>query len=220
MKYLHIKCLLILLLVSCEFINNRNNITEKQLINYIKTYKELRTSAPELLESLNINPENYQKSKLLTNDVEKMVVNQGFKSFSEFIVINAKVGIIFSLIQANKGIDNFKNLHENSLEMIDQGIAEYQKLIDDPEIPEENKDDYKNAMQELMESKNEITKNASTDQKIADAVLDKAQKISGLIVSEKDIELINKFENEIMAAYAGFPVPELSDGKFPDISLK
>ena len=53
--------------------------------------------------------------------------------------------------------------------------------------------------------------------KWANLVMDNVGKVTGLIVNEKDVEVVKKHESEIYEAYTGFPQPAGADGKLPPL---
>lgn len=209
----------ILTVMSCGVVDKGDSLTDEQVLNYIKVYKKMREAAPGMLEKINQNPDDSQAGKEGFNNFENIIKDGGLKDYPQFVMLNAKIGSIFSIMQATEGMDKFSNMNESSKNMLDEVIAEYQKIIDDPEMPEETKNSARQGIEELKKSKKELSENWEKNKFLADFVLNQVKKISGLIVDEADIEVVKHHEKEIMEAYVGFPMPELPDGKMPKLNL-
>jgi uncharacterized protein (UPF0147 family) len=208
-----------LFLFSCSVVEKGTPLTDKDVKNYIEVYKNLRKDAPKMLENINSAPESNQKGLETFNNFEKIIKNGGIKDYATFVMMNAKIGSIFSILQAESGMQHFENLSESSGSMLEQGIAEIEKILADPNIPEEIKIEHRKTLQELEKSKSELNQNWDKNKPIAAWVLEKTKQISGLIVTENDILIVKKYEKEIMEAYVGFPMPKLPDGKMPELKF-
>lgn len=218
-KTLSLLTLISIILFSCGVVDTGGDLTEQKIENYIDVYQKLREIAPDILEQINKNPENSDIGLEKFSEIESVIKDGGFRSFADFVRTNAKIGAIFTVIQANSAMENYEDLNEWSNESFDSGIAEYEKLIADPNIPEENKKEYRQAIEELKKSQNEVNDDWDANKKWANLVLKGVNKIKGLIVSEEEIELVKKYEAEIYEVYTGIPQPELPDNKFPDITF-
>jgi len=210
---------LILFLLSCTLIEKKECLTDQQIEKYIATYTQIREKSPDILESINKNPKNAELNKEY-EELQQIITDGGFDNYYQFVVTNAKVGSIFSIIQAQSGIENFENLTENSQELIDNGIAEIDKILNDPNISEEVKKEQQKLKEELLKGTEKLQKNWKKNEKWAKMVMKSTEKISGLFISEEDIAIVKKYEDQIMEAYAGFQIPELPEGKFPKLDLE
>ncbi len=210
-----------IILSSCTLaLTKRYHLTEDDILNYIEVYTNLREQSPEILERINKDPKNSDIGKEEYNKIRDIIIDGGFESFADFVYINSKIGTVFSLIQAQKGMETFENLHEDSADAIQKSIEELQKIIDDPSTPDDTKMELQKQILELQKNQQTLNNDWTNNKKWADLVLKSTKKISGLIVSKEDIELVEKYESEIMEAYTGFQVPELPDGSFPEIDLE
>lgn len=210
---------LILFLLSCTLIDKKESLTDQQIENYIATYTQLKEEAPEMLESINKNPKNAELGKEEYAKIEKIITNGGF-NYYEFVVINAKVGSIFSIIQAHSVIENLENLAENNQELIDSGIAEIDKILNDPRISEEVKEEQLKLKEELLKGTEKLQKNGKKNEKWVKKIMKSTKKISGLFISEEDIAIVKKYEDKILDAYTGFQIPELPNSKFPKLNFE
>jgi len=193
-------------------------LTDEKEQNYINVYKELREAAPEILENINKDPQNADIGLAQYKKIENIIIGGGFTNYEDFIYTNAKIGSIFSIMQAEKSMTTFENKNESGNEMFEDAIRQFEELINDPDTPEDMKAEYKKSIEEIREAQNEMNDEYGNNLKWANAVLS-AQKISGLVVDEEDIRIVAKYEQEIMATYVGFQLPELPDGKFPKIDF-
>jgi len=204
------KIILYLILIgfaSCGVVETKPTITENDVKNYISTYKAIREKAPNVLQQLNENVGKSDKSIFLCDSIQDIVKANGIDSCSHFIRLNAMIGSVFAIIQASKTMGDFENLNNNSQNQIDNGVQELQKLIDDPNIPEANKEEYRKQIEELQAGKDKLEKNWKSGEFWVNWVIKGVEKITGFIVSAADIEIIQKFEQELLEIYAGFPAP-------------
>ena len=219
-KLLFFSLIISFLFFSCSVISSKKDgLTDEKVENYIKVYKELRENAPGMLENINKDPENADIGKQEYVKFVKIIKDGGFKDFKDFIYTNAKIGSIFSILQAQKGMNVSENMQGSGNDMFADGIAEIQKQIDNPDVPEDTKEELIVQIEEMKQQQALMNETYEKNEKIAKIVLKSVKKISGLIVSEKDIEIIEKYEDQIMEAYVGFQLPELPDGKFPDVDF-
>ncbi|MBN2890325.1 MAG: hypothetical protein JXL97_00525 [Bacteroidales bacterium] len=197
----------------------KNKLTEEKVQNYINVYMELRSAAPDILENINKDPENADIGKEEYKKIESIIKDGGFENYADFVYTNAKIGSVFSIIQAQKGMNNFENLNESSNDMFEEGIKEIQKVIDDPETPEETRQELIAQIDEMKQSQILMNDTYEQNEDLAKFVLKGVEKISGLIVNEDEIAIIEKYEQEILATYVGFQLPELPDGHMPELNL-
>ncbi len=206
---------------SCkQFASEKGTLTDEKVKKYIKIYKKLREQAPEILENLNKKGESAESGKESFKSFEKIIKEGGLKDFKEFVVLNAKIGAIFSLSQAVRSMENVENIEKSSQKMFSNGQKIIQEQLDDPDVPEETKIELRKTLKELKKSSSEITTSYVNKKKLAEFVMEKAEKISGYIVDKNDIEVIKRHEEEIYEAYTGFPRPEEFDGTFPDLDIE
>lgn len=210
----------ILFLLSCSLIDQKESLTSSQVENYLDVYTEIREEAPEILEAINKNPKNAEVGKEQYQKIQSIIKNSEFENYAQFIVINAKIGTIFSLIKAQDGMEDFENLNENSNKMIDDGIAEIDKILNDPEISEEIKAEQRKLKEELLKNAEKLNIDWDKNKKWAEKVLKSTKKISGMFISKQDIELVKQYEQEISEAYTGFQIPEIPNATFPKLDLE
>ncbi len=184
-KILIFSLILPIFAVSCSVIlgAKKNQLTEEKVQNYINVYKELREVAPEILESINKDPKNADIGKEQYSKIEDIIKNGGFENYADFIYTNAKIGSVFSIMQAQKGMTTFENMNQSGNEMFDDAVKEIQKLIDDPNTPEETKEELRKQIVEMQQGQNVMNDNYEKNEKLAKLVLKNVEKISGLIVN-------------------------------------
>ena len=62
------------------------------------------------------------------NKFENIIKGGGITDYPAFVLMNAKIGSIFSIIQAEISMVKFKNLNQNGQELIQQSIEELEKI--------------------------------------------------------------------------------------------
>ncbi len=208
-----LKIILIIFLISfvqscVPDLSNKSSLTDENVMNYLSGYKKLREKAPEILQNLNENKNDVESGMQRFNTFEEIIKESGLENYADFVRLNAKIGTIFSVIQANKGMNRFEKLNTDSKTMFDKNIKFLEEQLADPDVPEETKKEIRETIQKLKNGKTELTKNWEKNEKWANLVLKNVQKLTKLIVSKEDIEVVLRHENEIMEAYVGFPMPK------------
>lgn len=205
-----------ILIFSCQGIDEAKSLqlTDENIQNYIAAYKNLREAAPDILQSINENP-SAEEGQEQFSGIESAIMDAGLANYPQFVLLNAKIGSTFSIIQASKGMDRFQNLQNSSNTMFDDGMKAIQEQIDDPNIPEETKASLRETLEELKANQQEMNDTYEQNRVWADFVMETVEDITGYIVSEEDIELVKKYETELMEAYVGFPLPYENDGNMP-----
>lgn len=173
-----------------------------------------------MLEAINNDPDNTEKAGQEQYEVvEEIIQGSGLTDYAEFATLNAKIGSVFTIIQAESGMTKFENLQDSSNSMLDEGIAELQKNLNDPDVPEETKEELRITLKELEKGKKELNESYSKNLKMANFVMDQVKNVSGFIVDKEEVELVKKYEKQILEVYVGFPLPYESDGRLPKLNL-
>ena len=211
----------IILFFSCsEIIGEKGTLTDQKIQNYIQAYKGLRENAPQILANLNQNGETIDASSMGFLEFEKIIKDAGMEGYPDFVRTNAKIGVAFSLIEAHKGVNRADNLRESGKEMINDAIAFMQKQIDNPDVPEETKEELRQQIEEHKKNKKLLVKTYSDNTEIANLVIEKAQKLQGMIVNQSDVEAVERNHADLYEAFTGFPEPSGMDGKLPKLQLE
>lgn len=192
----------VVIFTSCGF-NAGEELTEQQVKNYIKTYKTIRADFPQMIEKMEDPSGADQANMELFQEFTKVLKSGGFENFQEFVLVNGKIAAIFSVLQAEKGMADQKNLNTDSKKMLTDGMKQIQDILNDPEIPEEVKAEQRKLLEELQAGEKELTETWEDNAQIATEVIDGVKKVSGFLVTENDLKLVKKYENEIMAVYIG-----------------
>ncbi len=207
MKYgLVIVLNLIFLLSACNMMGDERDLSERDIQNYIKVYNELKKAAPEVLKNINLDSSGLNAGEFEFKEIEKIIQSGGMIDYAEFVRLNAKIGAIFTVIQANKGMDNFQELKNESSQMLDDNVKRLKEQLNDSEIPEETKDEIRKTIAELTENTKKLEDYWVKNKKWADFIISGVEDITDIFVSEEDIELVKKHEAEIMEAYTGIQI--------------
>lgn len=185
-------------------------LTDEKIKNYIKAYNALRKNAPKILESLNQNNSLDNEKEQYTN-FEQLIKDSGLSGYAQFVRLNAKIAMIFSIAQGTKGMERFADLTQSSDKMLTDNIAELQKQLQDPQIPEETKASLRQTIKELENASKELNENWTKNKGWADFVMDKMNKIANAIVNENEIDLVMKYENELLETYTGIDIVDYQE---------
>jgi hypothetical protein len=211
----------IILFFSCsEIIGEKGTLTDQKIQNYIQAYKGLRENAPQILANLNQNGETIDASSMGFLEFEQIIKDAGLEDYPDFVRTNAKIGVVFSLIEANKGMKRSENLEQSSKEMIDDAIVFIQSQIDNPDVPEETKEELRQQIEEHKKNKKLLVKTYSDNTEIANLVIKQVEKIRGMVVNQSDVEAVERNHADLYEAFTGFPEPPGMDGKLPKLQLE
>lgn len=194
-----LKIFFISLLISCQYLDKKPkliidsltesnfDLTETLVTNYIATYKELRANIPKGLESINEQGMNISTDGF--NVINDIIKKNGFKDYFEFVRVNAKIAWAFNLASGEIGMNSFQNLKNEGIQSIDE-------QLNDPNVPNEVKE-------ELKKTKAKIQEDWENNKKWADVSLSLVRKLT----NENDIKIIKKYYKELQEAYVGITLP-------------
>ncbi|MEM6298624.1 MAG: hypothetical protein AAF740_08055 [Bacteroidota bacterium] len=184
-----------MLISACQGVDRAASLelTDENVQNYIKAYKALRKQVPEILEGLNQNPEATINPQAQFGQIENIIQESGLQDYPEFVVLNAKIGAVFSIIKATEGMEKFQNLQDSGNEMFSDSRSEIQKLLNDPSIPEETKAELRATLEELDANQQTMNQAYSENRVWAEVVLETVTQLTDYIVSEADIEMVKKY---------------------------
>ena len=197
------------LLTSCFVLDKLKalKLTDKKIDQYIAAYNNLKKKMPQLLQEMNKNPQNKDIGKNQFEQINSLIKETGIKDYTEFVLLNAKIGSIFSIIQGEKGMSDFEKLKEKGDKMLSDGEKQLMEQINNPDIPEETKAELKKALEEIRQSTKNISDTYANNTKWANLVMDKVKGVSNLMVDKNDIDVVKRNESKIMQAYTGFTKP-------------
>lgn len=166
-------------------------ITDETVDKYIKANENLRKLGPELLKKahaseggdLTAGMEGYAQ-------VEKAVRDAGFESYREFVVVNAKIGAAFSMLEGRGFMTKMEKMNAIGTEEIDKQLA-------DPNLPPETR-------AELEQAKKTIRENYEKNKPWAEGVL----KGVDMVVDEQTEEVIKRNQDRLRVALAGVELPK------------
>jgi hypothetical protein len=198
---------LLLLLFLATFIScsgdkkqKADNLTAEKITAYLEGYKALKAEAPELLKNANNgNPLDQQAG---FNAFEDILKKHGL-TYKEFVILNAKIGAIFSIQQGENFMGEMAGMKTAGMEQMDAGTQQIQASLDDPNVPEEAKKELRKTLEQMKAAKTTINTDYDKNKGWADLVMDKAKSVTNLFVSKEDIELVKQFSPQILEAYAG-----------------
>lgn len=180
------------------------SLTAQKLEAYLNSYKELRQKAPELLNKA--NNENMDAQSQGFSDFESVTKTNGL-SYKEFAVINAKVGAIYSILNAQDFMNTMGNMKDQGMGQMDEGMKQMQAQIDDPNVPAEAKEEMKKALEEMKKSKTDINTEFDKNKEWADLVLNKTKSLTNLFISKEEADLVKQYFDKISEAYTGGVIP-------------
>ena len=167
-------------------------LTDENIEKYVKAVKALHKLGPNLPEQLAEKGDSATGMEVF-NEIEGVIKDAGFKDYFEFVKINAKVAWAWNVSQGEVGIQKFQIMKDNGIRRMDESIA-------DPQVPEETKE-------ELRKARQEILANWEHNKKYADLTLNFVRPLT----NEHDLEIIKRHQKELMEAYTGKPIEELSE---------
>lgn len=199
-------------LTSCSGSDKKKEagLTGQQIDAYLNAYKALCAEAPELLESANAgNVLDQQKG---FNNFETILKKHGL-SYKEFVILNAKIGAIFSIQQGENFMGEMADMKTAGMEQLDAGSLQMQAQIDDPNVPKEAKIELRKSLEEMKAAKVQVNTDYDKNKGWADLVMNKAKSVTNLFICKEDVELVKQYSDKITEAYTGmapsnFNIPE------------
>jgi hypothetical protein len=194
--------LLTLFLYSCGNSDKKKEVglSSQKIEAYLNAYKALRVETPELLGSANAG--NILDQQKGFNDFEAILKRHGL-TYKEFVILNAKIGAIFSIQQGENFMGEMADIKTAGMEQLDAGALQMQATIDDPNVPEEAKVELRKSLEEMKAAKVKVNTEYDKNKEWADLVMDKAKSVTNIFVSKEDIELVKQYSDKITEAYTG-----------------
>jgi hypothetical protein len=206
-RVLSIACIAITIIILsyCGFGGKKEQLTAQKTESYFEAYKELRTTAPEFIKLANGGKLDRQIEGIKDFEV---ILQKHDLSYPEFVKLNAKIGAIYSILNAESFMGNMTNMADSGNTQFDNGIHQMQEQIDNPDVPEETKKELRKSIEEMKAKKHEVNNNYEKNKYWADLVLDKTKSITNQFISKEDVELVKTYFDKITEAYAGGLVPK------------
>jgi hypothetical protein len=209
MKILHnsLLTLLFVLLLSCGGNKGPENVTltSQKIEGYLNSYKEMKEKTPQILNDVNTKP--VELEKVGVGDFEAIIKKNGLSSFKEFVVINAKVGAVYSILNAEDFMNLMGNMKTEGLTQLDEGMKQMEAQINDPNVPAEAKAQMKKALEEMKANKAKVNSEFDKNKGWADLVLDKTKSVTNLFIDKAEAELVKQYFEKITEAYTGIAAP-------------
>ncbi|MCE9597225.1 MAG: hypothetical protein K8S54_04585 [Spirochaetia bacterium] len=181
--------ILILLIASttCGFFAGPK-ITDQVVANYIKAYTRLKEKGPEFVQRYAHGtgaPSDMGPGIEGYVEIERIIKESGFKSYQEFVEVNAKIGLAYSQIEGRQFMNEMDKMHSIGNEEIDKQLA-------DPQVPEEVK-------AQLRETKRNMNDNMDKNKPWAEGVMKGAE----LMGDSETMEVVRRNAAAIRNAYTG-----------------
>jgi len=197
--------MLLLIIIGCRGVGGKNEpLTTQKIDAYLNAYKDLRTAAPEFLNQANSGSLDTQKQGF--SDFEGVLKNHGL-SYMEFVKINAKVGGIYSVLNAESFMGDMGTKIDQGNSQFDDGIKQMQDQINNPDVPEETKVELRKSIEALKSGKKDVNTDYEKNKYWADLVMDKMKSVSNQFITNEEIELVKQNFDKITEAYTGGIIP-------------
>lgn len=199
--------LAVVVLFSCGGNKGPNNIAlnQQKIDAYLASYTALRAKAPEFLNDANSGQLDKQKQGF--TDFESTISANGI-SYREFVEINAKVGAIYSVLQGEDFMNQMANMKDAGMVQMDEGQKQIQAQIDNPNVPEQAKEELRKALKEMQAGKEKINADYDKNKGWADLVMNKTKDICNLFIAKEEIELVKQNMDKITESYTGGIIPK------------
>jgi len=170
-------------------------LTDDLVMRYIKAYNGIRKIAPDLARRMAAykgegEPGLETAGQQGFDDLQKVVQDAGFRDMAEFVTVNAKIAWAFNYVQAVRAIDEFQQLHDN-------GLADFDRALADPEVPEETKT-------ALREGRARLATEFARNKSWADLTMRGVK----LFSDDKARAVIERHREALEKAYVGYATPQ------------
>lgn len=177
-------------------------LTDELVEKYIAASKSLRENGADFLGYMagekQKQQEGYQK-------IESLVKAAGFRDYSEFVKVNARIAWAFSIAQGVAGISSFDKQYEDGLKQFDNGIAQFDEQLKNPEFPEDSKKEIRKARAQMIAAKTQLIKQFEKNRKYASAVVNKLQPLA----NKADTEVVMRHEAELKEVFSGIDAGQM-----------
>lgn len=194
----------IFLFYACGSGVKTESLTAQKIEAYLNSYKELRQKAPDLLHKANNGSVDSQSEGF--SDFEGVTENNGL-SYKDFVIINAKVGAIYSVLNAQDFMNLMGNMKEQGMDQMDDGMKQMQEQLNDPNLPAEAKAEMEKALEEMKKNKGVINAEYDKNKEWADLVLNKTKSLTNLFISKEEADIVKQYFDKITEAYTGGVMP-------------
>lgn len=174
-----------------ETVSSVGELTDETVLKYIKVVRELHKLGPSIPEKIAGREGDPEVGKEVFSQIEKIIKDGGFKDYTEFVKVNAKVAWAWNTSQGEKGIQNFQTMKEIGVSKLNEALA-------NPNIPEETK-------VELRKTLAETESNWEKNKYYADLTLNFVKPFT----NKNDLDVINRHYKELMEGFTGRSLEEL-----------
>lgn len=147
-KYIQLLLICTSICFSCTETNKKNDaneskteiLNEKTLLDYIKTLSFLENEQRGIINRLNLNEE---LNKPQTEALERIIIKNGFRNTSQFILLNHRISIIYSSLQLEKDSEKIMaekmskhKISKTEYELVRKYLQELAEALQDIKMPE------------------------------------------------------------------------------------
>jgi len=147
-KYIQLLLICTSICFSCTETNKKNDANESKteilnettLLDYIKTLSFLENEQRGIINRLNLNEE---LNKPQTEALERIIIKNGFRNTSQFILLNHKISIIYSSLQLEKDSEKIMaekmskhKISKTEYELVRKYLQELAEALQDIKMPE------------------------------------------------------------------------------------
>lgn len=147
-KYIQLLLICTSICFSCTETNKKNDANESKteilnettLLDYIKTLSYLENEQRGIINRLNLKEE---LNKPQTEALERIIIKNGFRNTSQFILLNHKISIIYSSLQLKKDSEKIMaekmskhKISKTEYELVRKYLQELAEALQDIKMPE------------------------------------------------------------------------------------
>lgn len=173
-----------------ESIRADGPLTAEKVNAYMKAYRALKKGG--------FNPD-YKNLENLPEKFSERVRSAGFKSVAEFIRMNARISIAYSVIQGRSYIQKQKQMQQTFSSEIDSAIREVEQTLKDDDLPGETRESLEQTLADLKNSRRELADATDSDMKWASPVID----YSSDLTTEEDLQIVRRYRSELTELFTG-----------------
>lgn len=175
-----------------ETVSSVGDLNDETVLKYIKVVRELHKLGPSIPEKIAGREGDPEVGEEVFSQIEKIIKDGGFKDYTEFVKVNAKVAWAWNVSQGEKGIQDFQT-------MKDIGVSKIKEALANPNIPEETK-------VELRKTLAETESNWKKNKYYADMTLNFVKPFT----NKSDLDFINRHYKDLMEGFTGRTLEELN----------
>ncbi len=189
-----------------EQVDSVGTLTDEMVVRYVKTYALLRERGQSYLGLLQGSKESGPVTGLDGfNVIEGDIKKGGFKSYAEFVKVNAKIAWAWNVAQGQVALAKTDVAEQRAQAQLSDGEQQLIDALKNPELPAEARKELERALRELRGAKVTVADEVARNRRWADVAMHYVSPLT----SKADMQVIMRHEQELLQVFTGMTATQL-----------